>query len=147
MKIQRKMKKTVFGLAALTALIIAGCSKKDDNEGSREKMIQGKWKPVSTKVFVIDRIQGTSTTTYPAVYPGDYYDFRGDGKVYTYETEPNAGAGYDPHDTLPYRFTPQYLIIDQDSLMLGALTKDSLVLYLQENTPSQAWETTFTFKK
>ena len=141
------MKKTVFGLAALIALIIAGCSKKDDNEGSREKLIQGKWKPVDTKVYVIDRAQGTSNTTYPPVYASDYWDFRGDGKVYTYETEPNAGAGYDPHDTLPYRFTETYLIIDGDSLMVGALTKDSLALYLQENTPTQTWETTLSFKK
>lgn len=140
------MKKAVFGLAVLATLIIAGCSK-DDGGNTREKMIQGKWTPVSTRVFVIDRTQNTTNTTYTPVYPGDYWDFRGDGKVYTYQTELGAGQDYDPHDTLPYRFTPQYLIVDEDSLMLGALTNDSLVLYLQENTPTQSWETTFTFKK
>jgi hypothetical protein len=141
------MKKAILGLAVLTVVIIAGCSKDDDGGGTREQTIRGKWTPVSTKVYMIDRTQNTSKTTYSPVYPGDYSDFRSDGKLYTYTTEPNAGAGYDPHDTLSYRFTTQYLIIEKDSLLVGALTKDSLVLYLQENTPTQSWETTYTFKK
>lgn len=138
------MKKTIFGLAVLTALIIAGCSKSDDGGGSREKMIQGKWTPSSIKVYVIDRSLNTSNTTYPAVHAGDYWDFRGDGKLYTYETDPNGGHSY---DTVPYKFGNPSLFIDGDTLSVGALTKDSLVLELHEGTATQDWFTTYTLKK
>jgi hypothetical protein len=138
------MKKTIFGVAVVTALIIAGCSKSDDGGDSREKMIQGKWTPAATRVYVIDRSQNTSKTTYPAVHAGDYWDFRGDGKLYTYETDPNGGHSY---DTLPYKLGNPWLIIDEDTLSVGALTKDSLVLELHEGTPTQDWFTTFTLKK
>jgi hypothetical protein len=140
------MKKTVFSLAALTALIIAGCSK-DDDKGGPEKDILGKWTRVSTKVVLSDKVQGTSKTMYPTIYPGDYLDFRGDGKVYTYETDPNGGTGYNPHDTLLYKFSNPYLIIDGDTMSIGALTKDSLVLELHEGTSTQDWFTTFKLKK
>jgi len=138
------MKKTVFGLAALAALIVAGCSKDDDNLGSREKAILGKWYPVSTKV-VVNSNTGTKTS-YTPVYAGDYMDFRNDGKVYTYQTNPNEGPGYDPHDTLPYKFGNPYLIIGSDTLNPN-ITKDSLMLYFTESTPTEFWETTFTFKR
>jgi hypothetical protein len=141
------MKKAVFGLAIVTALIIAGCSKSDDGGDSRAKAIRGKWTRVSIKVQWNDLSNNTSGTTYGSVYPGDYYDFRSDGKVYIHQTDPNAGQGYDQYDTLAYRFTTQYLIAGKDSLMLGALTNDSLVLYQQHNTPPLYWEATHIFKK
>ena len=140
------MKKTVFSLAALAALIIAGCSK-DDDMGSREKAILGKWTPVSTKVEVNDNVNMTSKTSYTPVYPGDYLDFRKDGKVYSYLSDPNGGPGYDAHDTLPYKFGNPYLIIGEDTLSVGALTNDSLALYLHEATPTQDWFTTYILKK
>ncbi|AEV98068.1 hypothetical protein A4D02_14475 [Niastella koreensis] len=140
------MKKAVLGLAVVTALIIAGCSKSDDGGDSREKAIRGKWTPVSIKIEFSDLSNNTSGTTYGVVTPGDYVDFRADGKVYTYRKD-NANQGVDPYDTMPYRFTPQFCIIGQDSMMLGALTKDSLVLYQQHNTPPQYWQATHIFKK
>jgi hypothetical protein len=38
-------------------------------------------------------------------------------------------------------------IIDGERYAVGATTKDSLVLYLQENTTTESWETTYIFKK
>lgn len=140
------MKKTLFSLIALTAVIIAGCSK-DDNDGSPEKMILGKWTPVSTTVAVTDIKNGGTTKTDQPVYPGDYLDFRSDGKLYTRITDPQEAPGYDPHDTLSYRFTTTYLIIDTDSMFIGKLTSDSLSFILQEKDENELWETTYTLKK
>ena len=103
------MKKTLFSLVALAALIVTGCSK-DDN-GSQEKMLLGKWTPESTKVKVTDKVNGGSTTTERTVYPNDYIDFRADGKVYTSLSDPSEGPGYDPRDTFPYKLAQNYLIV------------------------------------
>ncbi|WP_205513249.1 hypothetical protein [Longitalea arenae] len=140
------MKKTVFSLVALTAVIVAGCSKDNDN-GSPEKMIQGKWTPVSTTVKVTDIQNGGTTTSNKPVYQGDYLDFRSDGKLYRRTTDPSEGPGYDPHDTLTYQFSRTYLIIEDDSMLISKLTNDSLSFILQEQDANKLWETTYSLKK
>ncbi|WP_207515170.1 hypothetical protein [Longitalea luteola] len=140
------MKKAFFSVVAITAAIIAGCSK-DDDGGGPEKDLLGKWTPVSTKVVVSDIKNGGSTTTDKPVYPGDYIDFRSDGKVYTRTTDPQEAPGYDPNDTLTYRLTTTYLIIDGDSCLISKLTKDSLTYILQEKTEDELWETIISLKK
>jgi hypothetical protein len=139
------MKKVIFGLAALTALVIAGCSK--DNGDSILNGILGKWTPVSIKADVYNKQNNTSKTVSSPVYPGDYWDFRKDGKVYRYETNPNEGPGYDPHDTLDYKWDNPSWIIDGERYGVGATTKDSLVLYLRESSSTEDWYTTYIFKK
>jgi hypothetical protein len=140
------MRKTVFSLAALAVLIIAGCKKDDDGDPTTNRIV-GKWTPTSIKVDVYNKEKFTSKTSYSPVYSGDYWDFRKDGKVYRYETNPNEGPGYDPHDTLDYKWVNPNWIIDGEIYWEGALTKDSLVLYLKENTTTESWETTYIFKK
>ena len=141
------MKKAIFCMVSLSALIFA--CKKSNDDGSPASMIQGKWTPVSTKVMVTNRLRNTSSTAYKPVYPGDYLDFRSDNKFYSYISDPSEGPGYDPHDTLPYKLlSPSpYLVMGSDTLSLGTITKDSLVLYLQEKNDSMFWETTYTLKK
>jgi hypothetical protein len=140
------MKKTVFGLAVLTALVVAGCSKSDSSNPITDTIL-GKWTPVSIKVVMNDKVNFTSKTTYADVYPGDYWDFRKDGKVYRYETDPNEGPGYDPHDTLPYKWNSPYWIIGEDSMTTYVTPKDTLKLELYEGTATRDWWTTYTFAK
>ena len=140
------MKKTLFSLVALTALTFAGCSK-DDDDGGQEKMILGKWTMVSTTVAVTDIQNGGTKTSEKPVYPGDYLDFRNDGKIYSRISDPLEGPGYDPHDTVAYRMTTTYLIIDNDSMLINKLSKESLSFTLQEKGNSELWETTFSLKK
>jgi hypothetical protein len=140
------MKKTLLSLLAITALIIAGCSKDDDN-GSQEKMILGKWTPESTRIKVTDKINGGSATSDKPVYANDYFDFRSDGKLYTSISDPSEGPGYDPRDTTSYRLAQNYLIIDGDSLALNTLNNNSLVFTLVESDQLELWETTFSLKK
>ncbi len=140
------MKKTLFSLAALMTLTVAGCSKDDDN-GSQEKMLLGKWTPESTKLKVTDKVNGGSTTTDRTVYLNNYIDFRSDGKVYILLSDPSEGPGYDPHDTLPYRLAQNYLIVDGDSMAINTLNNNSLVFTQSESDQYELWETTFSFKK
>jgi hypothetical protein len=140
------MKKTLFSLAALMALTFAGCSK-DDDGGGQEKTILGKWTMVSTTVAVTDVQNGGTKKSEKPVYSGDYLDFRSDGKIYSRISDPLEGPGYDPHDTVAYRMTTTYLIIDNDSMLINKLTKEELAFTLQEKTSSEIWETTFSLKK
>lgn len=140
------MKKTLFSLVALMALTFAGCSK-DDDKGSQEKMLLGKWTPESTKIKVTDKVNGGSTTKDQPVYPNDYVDFRNDGKVYTSISDPSEGPGYDPRDTMPYKLVQNYVIVDGDSMAINTLNNNSLVFTLSESDQYYLWETTFSFKK
>jgi hypothetical protein len=114
----------LFLVALAAAAFLVSCKKDDDNGGS----IQAKWN--INKLYFESKTEGSlDSSSFPAA-PGDYADFRNDGKVYIRFSNPLTG---DPEfDTTGYSLigNSKLVFIDDsgnDTLDIFELTSNKLV--------------------
>ena len=124
--------------ACLLSTAFVSCKDDDDNNTPAEtttQKIQHKWSLASmVEVFVTP--SNTETQNRNGL-PGDYVDFRTDGKVY--------GSFFGIPDTMSYSvISDNYLLIDGDSTRIQNLTNNILQLYSvgQDNDTSSFQITT-----
>ena len=84
----------IIGLmTAFSALLQISCSKSRLTSANSAAVISGKWNLISDSTF-----QGVGASNHPFNYigqAGDYFDFRGDGNVYTKESSLFDTLSYD----------------------------------------------------
>ena len=91
-----------YSLLIISGLLLSLCACKKDNNAPGS--ITGRWSVISDSTFV-----GVGINNHPVAYhgqPGDYFDFRTDGKVYTKE-----GAALD---------TMAYDLVSDTSIIISA---------------------------
>lgn len=76
------MKHTFLLLVLISAilLVVVSCKKKNDAETTAQK-IQAKWQIIN--IVSNDHFNGTDDIVTETGGPGDYYDIRSDGHIYT----------------------------------------------------------------
>ncbi|MBV4357199.1 hypothetical protein [Pinibacter aurantiacus] len=141
------MKKTILGLAALTALAFVACKK--NNDSSPAQKIIGKWQLVNDVTKVTSKSTGQVTRNDTTTYSIDsYIDFRTDGYAYSY-----ANEGYDiSRDTVKYMVSGSLLISGTsaqgfDTVTIKTLTDNVLSIYSKEDGPYNTYEWTENAKK
>jgi hypothetical protein len=135
------MKHTFLLLVLISAilLVVVSCNKKNDTETTAQK-IQAKWQIIN---FVInDHSNGTDDIMTKTGAPGDYFDIRSDGHIYSL----SQGS----LDTSSYTLLgDSKLIIDiTDTANIKMLTNNALTLYEKSIIdPSEYTEVTINLKK
>lgn len=117
------MKKIATALA-LATLLFSACKK--DNEPTTAQKIQAKWTFVNTveKDFTVN-----PPTTATFSFPGIFFEFRGDGKVYL--------SGSQGADTTTYSIlSNNYILLDGDSNQIVTLNANALVLRSVDRAPN-----------
>ncbi len=77
------MKRSLILIFFLTSLSVISCKKEDKEKTTIEK-IQAKWTLESVVVHIADYSVPYDTTLFQAGTANDYFDFRADGKVYSF---------------------------------------------------------------
>ena len=135
------MKHTFLLLVLISAilLVIVSCNKKNDTETTAQK-IQTKWQIIN---FVSnDHSNGSDDVVTETGAPGDYYDIRSDGNIYSHF------QGFT--DTSSYTLLgDSKLILDgKDTVNIQGLTNNALTLYEKSIIdPSEYTEVTINLKK
>jgi hypothetical protein len=127
----------VLGSAIL--LVAVSCKKKNDTETTAQK-IQAKWQIIN--IISNDHSNGTDDIITYTGAPGDYYDIRSDGNIYSYF----QGS----KDTSRYTFLGDSKIIldGMDTAIIQGLTNNTLTLYEKSIVdPSRYTEATIHLKK
>lgn len=122
------MKKSILGLAALTALAFVAC-KKNDDQSNAQKII-AKWKHVNAIDKATTKSTGAVVSDTINFSASDYVDFRTNGYVYFYEHT----AIEDYYDTAQYKVNGNQLIVtwapnDADTATITTLTGSALSTY------------------
>jgi len=121
-----KIKNLILAGIAATAFLVS--CKKDDDNGGGSSSIQGKWN--INRVYYEEKSGGVLDSASFAAAPGDYIDFRNDGKAYVRFSDPFSGEP--EFDTTGYALlgTNKFIVIDDsgnDTLDIFELTASSLV--------------------
>ena len=107
--------------AAFLFVLIAGCTKSGSQLASQ---INGKWKLVSDNTY-----QGVGILNHSMLYtgqPGDYFDFRADGNLYTRENS--------SFDTLHYQIVSDTtIIVESFGLTLNGVPETSHITFTRQN--------------
>ena len=135
------MKHTFLLLVLISAilLVIVSCNKKNDTETTAQK-IQTKWQIIN---FVSnDHSNGSDDVVTETGAPGDYYDIRSDGNIYSHFQGSTDTSSY----TL---LGDSKLILDgKDTVNIQGLTNNALTLYEKSIIdPSEYTEVTINLKK
>ena len=132
-----KFQKLIFGLL-LSSILFAACNKNDDINDIDNKL-QHRWAVTDALLYAGAPIN--DTIIYFTGTAADYFDFRNNGKVYTYL---NGEA-----DTSDYRIiTGNKLVIDnQDTATIRILTNSNLQLYSRDINNGLVQETTVNMKR
>ncbi len=116
------MKHTFLLLVLTSAILLAvvSCKKKNDTETMAQK-IQAKWQIIN--IVSNDHSNGTNNIITETGAPGDYYDIRSDGNIYSHF------QGFT--DTSSYTLLgDSKLILDgKDTVNIQGLTNNALTLY------------------
>lgn len=143
------MKKLIIALTVvmLIIFIVQGCKKSDDTTAvvplTTLQKLQAKWQIQS--ILENDHYSGADHVRNSTGGPGDYLDFRTDGKLYL------SVFGF--KDTIPYTLSGDTKIIlsagsATTNLDIKTLTSNSLILYNKElYPPSDYYEETVTLTK
>ena len=135
------MKHTFLLLVLISAilLVVVSCKKKNDTETTAQK-IQAKWQIIN--IISNDHSNGTDDIITYTGAPGDYFDIRSDGHIYSL----SQGS----LDTSSYTLLgDSKLIIDiTDTANIKMLTNNALTLYEKSIIdPSEYTEVTINLKK
>jgi hypothetical protein len=133
------MKKILTSVLLLSFLFtfVASC-KKDDKPKPTSERVLGKWSIQS--LTENDHYSGQDHISVTPGDPGDFVDFRSDGKVYSNVT------GYP--DTSSYTVVSDTRItIDTDGYDIKTLTDNSFVLYSKDTYGSDYFEATISLKR
>ena len=135
------MKTVLFSTGVILMLMIAGCKKSDVTQATTQSRIQAKWTHASSQAIYY--YNGASNTFNFMGQPGEYIDFRGDGKVYFY-----MGGSY---DTTAYGMISDskiWMDTNADIYDIRVLTGTDLQLYHKEVvSPIEYNETIINLKK
>jgi len=131
------IKKTMIVLLAGTALFTA-CKKTDTAATTTAQKVLGKWTFVSK--LTREKFQGTWKSYNITGQPGDYADFRTDGKLYSY-----ANTEY---DTSSYAIISDKLLkFNKDTFQINTLTTNSFVIYQSDFATKDSSDVTTTLKR
>jgi len=141
------MKKLLSGLMALAISAVA-CSKSSSsttNTSVTSSSLSGKWSIVNTiEWFTPIGLATVKDTT--AAYPGEYVDFEGQGKAYSYIWD---GVSSFVTDTATYVINGTQLIVTDiknseiDTSTIKNLTSNNLTIYstfMDSTGTTQSWE-------
>ena len=130
-----KQIKHILLFAAAFIVFLAACKKNNDNKNNSASII-GKWSKVN-EIDWYSSLTGTSLEKDTTVaQPGEYADFRNDGKVYGYYWD---FTGFE-RDTATYTVNGTTLYLDygggadgRDTFQIQTLTSNKLMLYQKYN--------------
>ncbi len=110
------MKQLIFYFALLVSF--CSCSK---DESSIQDQIIGKWLPVQVRTKTSYPDGKILLDTFNYVHFNDYYDFKNDGNLYSFESS--------ELDTIPYTLFERNIILDGDTFGIVKLTSNELELH------------------
>ncbi len=135
------MKHTFLLLVLISAilLVVMSCKKKNDTETTAQK-IQAKWQIIN--IISNDHSNGTDDIITETGAPGDYYDIRSDGNIYSHFQGSSDTSSY----TL---LGDSKIIVDgKDTANIQGLTNNALTLYEKSIVdPLTYTEATINLKK
>ena len=135
------MKTVLFSTGVILMLMIAACKKSDVTPVTPQSRIQAKWTHASTAALYY--YNGASNTFNFVGQPGEYFDFRGDGKVYFY-----MGGSYDTTTYGMINDNQVWMNANTDIYDIKVLTSTDLQLYRKEVvSPIEYNENTINLKK
>jgi hypothetical protein len=132
-------------LAALVLILFSyGCKKDEDKPATVKEKVVGKW--TFEKIDYVDFINGERDEYSEPALPGDYFDFRSDGKMTVHiDGDEDEGTWSLVNDNKIQLSATD--ITDQITLDIKTLTNSNLVLYGKETDGSNYFEYTLYLKK